>query len=156
CSSRIDTTSRSWRRSCSGSPRDGSNARRAAAADSHHHRRCEQMIKTLVFVAIASIVSGSGHISLAKGMKMIGDMTEAPASRLFGMATRAVLNPWVLLGVALQASFFGMYLALLSRTDVSQALPMTSLDYVVVALLAQVMLAEAITPIRWIGVGFIC
>ena len=92
---------------------------------------------------------------LAKGMKTVGDLTEAPASRLGGMVGRALRNPWVLVGVALQATFFFMYLTLLSRAEVSQVLPMTAIDYIVVALLAQFLLAEAVTPARWSGIGLI-
>lgn len=113
------------------------------------------MIKTLVLVLIAAIVGGAGHVMLAKGMRPVGDMTEAPVHRLAGMVQRAVSNPWVLLGVALQASFFFLYLTLLSRADVSQVLPLTALDYIVVALLAQLVLAEAVTPARWAGIGLI-
>jgi drug/metabolite transporter (DMT)-like permease len=113
------------------------------------------MVKTLVLVLIAAVVGGTGHVMLAKGMKTVGDMTEAPASRLGGMVASVVGNPWVLLGVVLQASFFFMYLTLLSRADVSQVLPMTAIDYIVVALLAQTLLAEVVTPARWAGIGFI-
>jgi uncharacterized membrane protein len=113
------------------------------------------MLKTLVLVLIASIVGGAGHVMLSKGMKTIGDMTEASAQRVGGMAGRAVTNPWVVFGVFLQASFFAMYLMLLSRAEVSQLLPMTALDYIVVVFLAHVLLAEAVTPARLFGVGLI-
>jgi uncharacterized membrane protein len=92
---------------------------------------------------------------LAKGMRPIGDLTEAPTGRLGAMVARAVSSPWVLVGVALQASFFFLYLALLSRADVSQVLPMTALDYIVVALLAQWALGEGVTAVRWAGIGLI-
>jgi drug/metabolite transporter (DMT)-like permease len=113
------------------------------------------VIKTLALILIAGLLGGTGHVMLAKGMKTIGDLTEAPTSRLGGMVGRAVTNPWVLLGVLLQASFFFLYLTLLSRADVSQVLPMTAFDYIVVALLAQLLLAEVVTPARWMGIGFI-
>jgi uncharacterized membrane protein len=71
------------------------------------------------------------------------------------MVGRVVTNPWVLVGVVLQAAFFFMYLTLLSRADVSQVLPMTAFDYIVVALLAQLLLAEVVTPARWTGIGLI-
>jgi len=71
------------------------------------------------------------------------------------MVAAALSNPWLVLGVALQATFFAMYLTLLSRADVSQVLPMTALDYVVVALLARLLLAEVITPARWGGIALI-
>jgi uncharacterized membrane protein len=113
------------------------------------------VIKTLVLVLIAGLLGGTGHVMLSKGMKTVGDLTEAETSRLAGMVRRVVTNPWVLLGVTLQASFFFLYLTLLSRADVSKILPMTAFDYIVVALLAQLLLAEAVTAARWTGIGFI-
>ena len=113
------------------------------------------MIKTAVLVLIAGLLGGTGHVLLSKGMKTVGDLTEAPAGRVGAMVASAVTNPWLLLGVTLQASFFFMYLTLLSRADVSKILPMTAFDYIVVAILASVLLAEPITPARWTGIGFI-
>ena len=113
------------------------------------------MLKTLVLVLIAGTLGGTGHVLLSKGMKTVGDLTEAPAGLLGGMVARAVTNPWLLLGVVLQASFFFMYLTLLSRADVSKILPMTAFDYVVVAFLASWLLGEPITAARWVGIGFV-
>jgi len=113
------------------------------------------VIKTLVLVLIAGLLGGTGHVLLSKGMKTVGDLTEAPSSLVGGMIARAVSNPWLLLGVVLQASFFFLYLTLLSRADVSKVLPLTAFDYIVVAILAHLLLAEPITPARWTGIGFI-
>jgi drug/metabolite transporter (DMT)-like permease len=107
------------------------------------------MARTLVLVAIASLLGGLGHVVLAKGMKLVG--AEAAGSAL----GRTLTNPWVLLGVALQAAFFFMYMALLVREDVSKILPLTTMNYLVVALLAHFMLGEPVTPIRWTGIGFV-
>jgi drug/metabolite transporter (DMT)-like permease len=113
------------------------------------------MLKTFLLVLVAALVGGTGHVMLSKGMKTVGDLTEAPGSMLGGMLARAMSSPWLLLGVTLQAAFFVLYLTLLSRANVSQVLPMTALDYVVVAVLAQLLLAETVTPARWLGIGFI-
>ena len=113
------------------------------------------MLKTLVIVLIAAVLGGTGHVFLAKGMRPVGDLTEAPVDLLGGMVTRAISNPWLIFGVVLQASFFFIYLTLLSRADVSLVLPLTAVDYIVVAVLAQYMLGEIVTPIRWIGMGLI-
>ena len=113
------------------------------------------MLKTLLLVVVAVVLGGTGHVLLSKGIRPVGDLTEAPSSRLGGMVGRALSSPWVLAGVALQATFFFTYLTLLSRADVSQLLPMTALDYIVVALLAQWVLGEIITPARWAGIGLI-
>ena len=108
------------------------------------------MAGTLALVLLASLLGGVGHVVLAKGMKLVGVATAAgtPLARVLG-------NPWVLLGVALQAAFFFLYMALLSREDVSKILPLTTLSYLVVGFLAQFMLAEPVTPLRWTGIGFI-
>ena len=113
------------------------------------------MLKTFLLVVVAVVLGGAGHVMLAKGMKPIGDLVEAPSSRLGGMVARVAASRWVIVGVALQAVFFFMYLALLSRADVSQLLPLTALDYIVVALLAQWVLGEVVTPARWAGIGLI-
>ena len=104
---------------------------------------------TLTLVAVASVIGALGHVVLAKGMRLVG------ASSVGTALERTVTNPWVLLGVALQAAFFFMYMALLSREDVSKILPLTTLNYVIVGLLAQFVLAEPVTPMRWTGIGFI-
>jgi drug/metabolite transporter (DMT)-like permease len=113
------------------------------------------MAKTLLLVVVAVVLGGAGHVMLSKGIRPVGDLTEAPSGRLAGMVARALSSPWLVLGVALQAVFFFMYLALLSRAEVSQLLPLTALDYIVVALLAQWLLGEIITPARWAGIGLI-
>jgi drug/metabolite transporter (DMT)-like permease len=113
------------------------------------------MLKTLALVVVAVLLGGAGHVLLAKGMKPVGDLTEAPAGRLGGMVGRVLSSQWIIVGVALQAVFFFTYLTLLSRAEVSQLLPLTALDYVVVALLAQWALGEVVTPARWAGIGLI-
>ena len=113
------------------------------------------MIKTLVLVVIATVLGGTGHVLLSKGMRTVPDLTEAPTGLIAGLLARALANPWTLLGVLLQAVFFVMYLTLLSRADVSKILPMTAFDYIVVAVLAHLILAEPVTPARWTGIGCI-
>jgi uncharacterized membrane protein len=107
------------------------------------------MTSTLMLVAIASLLGGLGHVVLAKGMKLVA---AGAAGSALG---RTLTNPYVLLGVALQAAFFFMYMALLSREDVSRILPLTTMSYLVVAFLAQFVLAEPVTPMRWTGIGCI-
>ena len=113
------------------------------------------MLKTFLIVLVATTIGGTGHVMLSKGMSTIGDMTEAGPGAFVHMALRAATNHWVLLGIALQATFFFTYLTLLSRAKITQVLPMTAMDYVVVALLAQVILGEYISMARWTGIGFV-
>jgi uncharacterized membrane protein len=109
----------------------------------------------MIIVLIAAVLGGTGHVLLAKGMRPVGDLTEAPSERRGGMIVRAISNPWLIFGVVLQASFFFIYLVLLTRDDVSLVLPLTAIDYIVVAILAQYMLGEVVTATRWLGMGLI-
>ena len=107
------------------------------------------MVSPLLLVAMASLLGGLGHVVLAKGMKLVGAATAgSPLALTLG-------NPWVVLGVTLQAAFFFMYMSLLAHEDVSRILPLTTLSYLVVALLARLVLDEPVTPMRWTGIGFI-
>jgi drug/metabolite transporter (DMT)-like permease len=113
------------------------------------------MLKTVILVTIAGLIGGIGHVMLSAGMRTVGDLTESAAGGRASMVWAAVSHPWVLGGVFLQATFFFLYLVLLSREDLTVVLPMTAISYVAIALGAQVFLAEALTPIRWAGIGFI-
>jgi drug/metabolite transporter (DMT)-like permease len=113
------------------------------------------MLKTVILVTIAGLIGGTGHVMLSAGMRTVGDLTESAAGGRASMVWAAASHPWVLVGVFLQATFFFLYLALLSREDLTVVLPMTAISYVAIALGAQVFLAEALTPIRWAGIGFI-
>ena len=67
----------------------------------------------------------------------------------------ALFQPWVALGVALLIVWQMSRMALLSWADLSFVLPVTSIGYVVVALLGKVMLHEQITVRRWTGIALI-
>ena len=43
------------------------------------------MIKTVLLVLVAGLLGGTGHVLLSKGMKTIGDLTEASADRVGGI-----------------------------------------------------------------------
>ena len=64
-------------------------------------------------------------------------------------------TPWVLLGVVLLLLFFVAHTLLLSWADLSYVLLVTSIGYVLVAVLSWQLLDEAITAERWVGTIFI-
>ena len=66
-----------------------------------------------------------------------------------------LFQPWVALGVGLLILWQLSRMALLSWADLSYVLPVTSVGYVVVALIGKVLLSEQITPRRWAGIVLI-
>ncbi len=66
-----------------------------------------------------------------------------------------LFRPYVALGVALLILWLLSRMALLSWADLSYVLPVTSVGYVLVALVGRVMLNETITARRWTGIALI-
>jgi len=67
----------------------------------------------------------------------------------------ALFQPLVALGVLLLIVWQLSRMALLSWADLSYVLPVTSIGYVVVALIGKVLLHESITGRRWAGIVLI-
>jgi drug/metabolite transporter (DMT)-like permease len=66
-----------------------------------------------------------------------------------------LFQPWVALGVVLLIVWQMSRMALLSWADLSYVLPVTSVGYVIVALIGKFLLNEAISSRRWAGIFFI-
>jgi len=67
----------------------------------------------------------------------------------------ALFQPWVALGVVLLILWMMSRMALLSWADLSYVLPVTSIGYVLVAIVGKVLLHEEITDRRWAGIALI-
>jgi drug/metabolite transporter (DMT)-like permease len=76
--------------------------------------------------------------------------------QIFETVLKALTNWRLILGTAMQAVYFGLWLAVLSWEDLSVALPLQALSYIVVAFLAQWYLGEQVTPMRWAGISLVC
>jgi len=59
------------------------------------------------------------------------------------------------MGVLLLIAWLILQLSLLSRADLSYVLPVTSMSYVVAALMGKFLLHEPVSIKRWIGIGLI-
>jgi drug/metabolite transporter (DMT)-like permease len=67
----------------------------------------------------------------------------------------ALFQPWVALGVLLLVLWLMSRMALLSWADLSYVLPVTSIGYVLVALVGKLLLHEEISGKRWAGIALI-
>lgn len=97
-----------------------------------------------------------GDILLAKGMKEMGDLSAMNLRGILDAALRALTSPKLIVGTAMLAVFFFLWLAVLSWEDLSVALPMQALNYVLVAFLSQYFLGEVVSPLRWAGTLLVC
>ncbi|QWV92651.1 MULTISPECIES: EamA family transporter [Geomonas] len=109
------------------------------------------MFKTVV-VMLAAVTAGTiGDLLLASGMKELGDISTMNLRGILRVAVQALTTPKLVFGTAMLAVFFFLWLAVLSWEDLSVALPMQALNYILVAFLSQYFLHEVVSPLRWAG-----
>lgn len=114
------------------------------------------MLKTLILMLLAVTAGTVGDILLAKGMKELGDLSTMNLRGILDTAVRAMTEWKIVVGTAMLALFFFLWLAVLSWEDLTVALPMQALNYVLVAILAKYLLHEQISPLRWAGITLVC
>jgi drug/metabolite transporter (DMT)-like permease len=106
---------------------------------------------------ILAVSAGTvGDILLAKGMKEMGDLSVMNLRGILNVAVQALTTPKLIIGTVMLAIFFFLWLAVLSWEDLSVALPMQALNYVLVAFLSQYFLGETVSPLRWAGTILVC
>lgn len=114
------------------------------------------MFKTIVIMLLAVTAGTVGDILLAKGMKQLGDLSTMNLRGIMEVAFRAMTEWKIVVGTAMLALFFFLWLAVLSWEDLSVALPMQALNYVLVAVLAKYILHEEVSLLRWGGIALVC
>ncbi len=107
--------------------------------------------KTRVLAAIVIFANVFGNLFLSFGLRHGG---AGPILTPHGYLA-ALANPWVSLGVTILILWMLARLALLSWADLSYVLPITSLGYVLTAMLGRLFLGEQIPPARWAGIALI-
>lgn len=102
--------------------------------------------KTRLFAAIVVATNVLGNFALSWGMKHGAAFDGSPLSFVL-----VVFNPWVLVGITLLAGWVLSRMALLSWADLSYVIPVTSVGFVLNAIMGAVFLGETISPLRWLG-----
>jgi drug/metabolite transporter (DMT)-like permease len=106
------------------------------------------LLKTRELTIAVIVTQVIGNVALSRGMH--GTMSVVSLSPLPYL--HAMLNPWVACGVIILAFWMLANLTLLSRADLSYVLPVTSISYVLIAILGHFFLNERVNVMRWIGI----
>jgi drug/metabolite transporter (DMT)-like permease len=113
------------------------------------------MTRLLVVLVIGLMLEAVGVVLISRGQRELKAEARFEVKALVSLVREAALNRNILLGVTLEAGFFGCLLLLLSRGDVSFIWPLTALGFVVTTLSAKFMLGEEVSGLRWLGVSLI-
>ena len=113
------------------------------------------MLRVVTAMIGACISASIGQILVRRGMLQIGELSGWSPRYLAAYFWHALTNPWVIAGTVGNALFYFLFLAVLSWSEVSVALPLTALEYVIAAVLGIVFLKEPVPPLRWAGIALV-
>jgi drug/metabolite transporter (DMT)-like permease len=109
------------------------------------------LINIFLLLAVALVVEAAGLVLIRKGMMEVGEISTFNIKALFAIFLRMITNKTLILGVFLNAIYFGLFLTLLSRAELSFILPLTAVGYLMSGSFAQYFLLEHVSPLRWVG-----
>jgi drug/metabolite transporter (DMT)-like permease len=113
------------------------------------------MLRVIIAMIAATGSAAFGQILLRRGMLQVGSLESYSPGPLIAYFWHALCNPWVVGGTILNAVFYFLFMAALSWTGVTVAVPMTAIEYGFVALMAVTILKESVPPVRWVGIAFV-
>ena len=113
------------------------------------------MLRVITAMIGACISASVGQILVRRGMLQMGELSGWSPRYLVAYFWHALTNPWVIAGTVGNALFYFLFLAVLSWSEVSVALPLTALEYVIAAALGIVFLREPVPPLRWAGIALV-
>lgn len=113
------------------------------------------MITTTCILVLSVVFSAYGNVLTRHGLSQLGPLEDLRPRALLSYGWKAARNTRVLAGVAVNFGQFLAWLVVLSWVELSWALPMNALEYLVVACLGWKLLDERIEPRRWAGIGLI-
>jgi drug/metabolite transporter (DMT)-like permease len=108
------------------------------------HEAARLRAKTLLGAAVVVTSNVFGNYFLKKGMTV---ELSSPLDYI-----TVLFHPYVALGVVLLVLWMLSRMALLSWADLSYVVPVTSVGYVLVALVGRLLLNEQISAKRWAGI----
>jgi len=105
-----------------------------------------------ILFALIVVAGTGGELCVSRAMKAIGEAPRFRPAEIAKLIARALLVPWMWLGVGMMAVAFFALLGALSIYNVSFVVPVTALSYVAGAFGGAAFLREHVSAHRWLGV----
>jgi drug/metabolite transporter (DMT)-like permease len=108
-----------------------------------------------IYVAIIVLSTTVGEVMQAVGMRRHGEIRDFHPNALGRAAATLARNRFVIASVVAMAISFFAYMALLTVAELSFAVPVTAVTFVLETVLAKYILKERVTALRWAGAGLV-
>lgn len=111
-------------------------------------------LKIFFFIFLTDVTEAIAELFFKKGVNATG-MENIALHNFFEFFLKLVSLPPLWLGVLFYLANFFLWIAVLSRVDLSVAFPVGSTTYILVPILAMIFLNEKVFFLRWVGICFI-
>lgn len=111
-------------------------------------------IKIFILIVISDLLDTNAQLLIKKGL----GLTDLSSITSFFQHLINFTNPNIFLfwiGLIIYLFNFFLWMHILSKTDLSVALPLASISYILIPIAAGFFLHEYVSPIRWLGLVFI-
>ena len=108
-----------------------------------------------LLVAVIMAATTAGEVGQAMAMKRHGEIHDFRPNAIRRLLALLARNKLLIASVAAMGISFFAFMALLSVSDMSFAVPATAASYVTETVLAKYLLKERVSPGRWAGAGFV-
>jgi drug/metabolite transporter (DMT)-like permease len=112
-------------------------------------------LKILVFLIFTDFLETFTHLCFKKSVLFEPGLAINKAGDLLIFLQGAFLSPFLWLGLLSVLCTFILWSSLLSRIDLSVAVPICSFSYILIPVASIIFLHEKVSPFRWGGVLFI-
>jgi drug/metabolite transporter (DMT)-like permease len=113
------------------------------------------MFRVMTAMVVATAAAAAGQILVRYGMQQVGALESWAPMEVAAYFWRALTNVYVIGGTVMNAVFYFIFLAVLSWSELTVALPLTALEYLFAAALSVVVLKEAVPALRWAGIALV-
>ena len=108
-----------------------------------------------VLVALMVSATTAGEVLQAAGMRRHGEIRDFRPGAIGRALAVLARNRFVIGSVAAMAISFFAFMKLLSMTDLSFAVPVSAVTYVMETVLAKYLLKERVNALRWTGAALV-
>jgi len=107
--------------------------------------------KVFILIFLTDIGDSAGQLFMKKGLGMTG-IHSVNFSNVLDFVMQNAGSPMVWLGIFFYSVPFFIWIIVLSKVDLTIAMPIGSLSYVIIPIIAVIFLKEHVSLARWIGI----
>lgn len=108
-------------------------------------------LKIIFLILLVDILESVGELFFKQGVLATG-IDQVTLRNFFVFTIKVLQEPALWLGILSYMANFVLWMAILSRIDLSLAFPVGGAIYIIIPILSMIFLHEQISSLRWVGI----